>query len=80
MGGPVGDPDMMLLSWRTFSYKLKATLGSMVLSLGSLKFGMTRLRALLLKVLADSVGIPCCLVKVKQYTRSAAMNFIKIGG
>ncbi|KAK9059622.1 hypothetical protein SSX86_020326 [Deinandra increscens subsp. villosa] len=80
MGGPVGDPDKMLLEWRNSSYKLKATLGSMVLPLGSLKIGMARHRALLFKVLADSVGIPCCLVKGKQYTGSTdvAMNFIRI--
>ncbi|XP_024990305.1 probable serine/threonine-protein kinase SIS8 [Cynara cardunculus var. scolymus] len=81
MGGPVGDPDKMLLAWRNFSYKLKATLGSIVLPLGSLKVGMACHRALLFKVLADSVGIPCRLVKGKQYTGSSdvAMNFINIG-
>ncbi|KAI3515772.1 hypothetical protein L1887_14676 [Cichorium endivia] len=81
MGGPVGDPDKMLLAWRNFSYKLKVTLGSMVLPLGALKIGMARHRALLFKVLADSIGLPCRLVKGKQYTGSSdvAMNFIKIG-
>ncbi|XP_076913295.1 putative serine/threonine-protein kinase SIS8 isoform X2 [Bidens hawaiensis] len=80
MGGPVADPDKMLVAWNSFSYKLKVTLGSMVLPLGSLKVGMARHRALLFKVLADSVGIACCLVKGKQYTGSTdvAMNFIKI--
>ncbi|PWA74275.1 serine-threonine/tyrosine-protein kinase catalytic domain-containing protein [Artemisia annua] len=81
MGGPVGDPDKMLLAWTKFSYKLKVTLGSMVLPLGSLKIGMARHRALLFKVLADSVGIRCRMVKGKQYTGSSdvAMNFIKTG-
>ncbi|XP_052621961.1 probable serine/threonine-protein kinase SIS8 isoform X2 [Lactuca sativa] len=81
MGGPVGDPDKMLRAWQNFSYKLKATLRSMVLPLGLLKIGMARHRALLFKVLADSVGIPCRLVKGKQYTGSSdvAMNLIKIG-
>ncbi|KAM0041313.1 putative protein kinase TKL-CTR1-DRK-2 family [Helianthus debilis subsp. tardiflorus] len=81
MGGPVGDPDKMLLAWKNFSYKFKSTFGSMVLPLGSLKIGMARHRALLFKVLADSVGIPCCLVKGKQYTGSTdvAMNLIKTG-
>ncbi|XP_076919772.1 putative serine/threonine-protein kinase SIS8 [Bidens hawaiensis] len=80
MGGPVADLDKMLVAWKSFSYKLKVTLGSMVLPLGSLKVGMARHRALLFKVLADSVGITCCLVKGKQYTGSTdvAMNFIKI--
>ncbi|KAJ7975214.1 Protein kinase [Quillaja saponaria] len=80
MGGPVGDPENMLRSWRSLSYSLKTTLGSMVLPLGSLTVGLARHRALLFKVLADSVGIPCRLVKGHQYTGSdnVAMNFVRI--
>lgn len=52
MGGPVGVPEKMLRKWRTLSYSLKATLGSMVLPLGSLTVGLARHRALLFKVLA----------------------------
>ncbi|KAK3035898.1 hypothetical protein RJ639_033399, partial [Escallonia herrerae] len=79
MGGPVGDPDNVLIAWRSLSYNLKATLRSMVLPLGSLKIGLARHRALLFKVLADSVGLPCRLVKGQQYTGSddVAMNFVK---
>lgn len=51
MGGPVGDPDNMLIAWRSLSHNLKATLRSMVLPLGSLKVGLARHRALLFKVL-----------------------------
>ncbi|KAI3796838.1 hypothetical protein L1987_39524 [Smallanthus sonchifolius] len=81
MGGPVGDPEKMLIAWRDFSSRLKESIGSMVLPLGSLNIGMARHRALLFKVLADSVGIPCRLVKGKQYTGSnnVAMSFIKLG-
>ncbi|KAI3725321.1 hypothetical protein L1987_65105 [Smallanthus sonchifolius] len=81
MGGPVRDPENMLIAWRDFSSRFKETIGSMVFPLGSLKVGMACHRALLFKVLADSVGIPCCLVKGKQYTGSdkVAMNFIKLG-
>lgn len=50
MGGPVGDPEKMLRKWRNLSYGLKATLGSMVLPLGSLTVGLARHRALLFKV------------------------------
>ncbi|XP_022923956.1 probable serine/threonine-protein kinase SIS8 isoform X1 [Cucurbita moschata] len=80
MGGPVGDPEKMLIKWRNLSYSLKATLGSMVLPLGSLTVGLARHRALLFKLLADGVGIPCRLVKGPQYTGSddVAMNFVKI--
>ncbi|KAL3529160.1 hypothetical protein ACH5RR_008482 [Cinchona calisaya] len=80
MGGPVGDPEKMSIAWRSFCYNLKATLGSMVLPLGSLTIGLARHRALLFKVLADSVGIPCRLVKGQQYTGShdAAISLVKI--
>ncbi|XP_031406805.1 probable serine/threonine-protein kinase SIS8 isoform X2 [Punica granatum] len=80
MGGPVGNPDNMLRSWRSLVSRLKSTHGSMVLPLGSLTIGLARHRALLFKVLADSVSIHCRLVKGYQYTGSAdvAMNFVKI--
>ncbi|KAG4388449.1 hypothetical protein GLYMA_09G177600v4 [Glycine max] len=80
MGGPVGDPESMTRAWRSLSYSLKATLGSMILPLGSLTIGLARHRALLFKVLADSLGIPCRLVKGLQYTGSndVAINFVKI--
>ncbi|KAF8398999.1 hypothetical protein HHK36_014866 [Tetracentron sinense] len=80
MGGPVGDPDNMLKAWRNLSNHLRETVGSMVLPLGSLTIGLARHRALLFKVLADSVGIPCRLVKGQQYTGSddVAMNIIKV--
>ncbi|XP_010540027.1 PREDICTED: serine/threonine-protein kinase EDR1-like isoform X3 [Tarenaya hassleriana] len=79
MGGPVMDPDSMLRAWRSLSYSLKATIGSMVLPLGSLTIGLARHRALLFKVLCDTVGVPCRIVKGHQYTGSddVAMNFIK---
>ncbi|KAK4414201.1 putative serine/threonine-protein kinase SIS8 [Sesamum alatum] len=82
MGGPVGDPDRMLISWRNLSHTLKANHGSMVLPLGSLTIGLARHRALLFKVLADSLGIPCRLVKGRQFTGSddVAMSFVKIDG
>lgn len=51
MGGSVGDPDNITRAWRSLSYSLKATLGSMVLPLGSLTIGLARHRALMFKVL-----------------------------
>ncbi|XP_022725738.1 probable serine/threonine-protein kinase SIS8 isoform X2 [Durio zibethinus] len=80
MGGPVVDPDNMSRAWRSLSYSLKATLGSIVLPLGSLTIGLARHRALLFKVLADSADIPCRLVKGQQYAGSddVAINFVKI--
>lgn len=50
MGGPVEDPDSMAREWRSLSQKLKATIGSMVLPLGSIEVGLARHRALLFKV------------------------------
>ncbi|XP_031372458.1 probable serine/threonine-protein kinase SIS8 isoform X2 [Punica granatum] len=80
MGGPVGDPENMLRAWQKFSCSLKETLGNKVLPLGSLTIGLSRHRALLFKVLADSLGIPCKLVKGQQFSGSsdAAMNFVKL--
>lgn len=52
MGGPVVDPDNMLIKWKGLSYKLKQTLGSMVIPLGSVTIGLARHRALLFKVLS----------------------------
>ncbi|XP_058108185.1 probable serine/threonine-protein kinase SIS8 isoform X3 [Magnolia sinica] len=80
MGGPVGDPEKMLKAWRNLSNHLRASVGNMVLPLGQLKIGLARHRALLFKVLADSVGVPCQLVKGHQYTGSddVAVNIIKI--
>ncbi|XP_051119719.1 probable serine/threonine-protein kinase SIS8 isoform X2 [Andrographis paniculata] len=82
MGGPVTDPDRMFIAWRNLSHTLKATNGSMVLPLGSLTIGLARHRALLFKVLADSLSIPCRLVKGQQFTGSddVAINFVKIDG
>lgn len=54
MGGPVGDPNNMLRAWRNLSYNLKATLGSLVLPLGSLTIGLARHRALLFKVFVEN--------------------------
>ncbi|KAL5079489.1 hypothetical protein RYX36_007910 [Vicia faba] len=82
MGGPVGNPESMSKAWRSLSYSLKTTLGSMVLPLGSLTIGLARHRALLFKVLADRLTIPSRLVKGQQYTGSddVAINFVKIDG
>ncbi|CAN1266861.1 Probable serine/threonine-protein kinase SIS8 [Linum perenne] len=80
MGGSVGDPENMSIAWRRLSYSLKATLGSMVLPLGSLTIGLARHRALMFKVLADGVGIPSRLVKGHQFTGSddVVINFVKL--
>lgn len=80
MGGPVTDADDMLTKWTVISYKLRTTLNNIVLPLGRLQIGLSRHRALLFKVLADCVGIPCRVVKGSHYTGTddGAVNMIKL--
>ncbi|KAL6001478.1 hypothetical protein ACLOJK_007216 [Asimina triloba] len=82
MGGPVVDPEKMFKDWSNLSNHLRLLVGNMVLPLGQLKIGLARHRALLFKVLADSVGVPCRLIKGQQYTGAddGAMNIVKIDG
>ncbi|KAF5207585.1 Serine/threonine-protein kinase EDR1 [Thalictrum thalictroides] len=80
MGGPVGDAEEMFRRWTIRSYELKSSLKSIVLPLGSLDVGLSRHRALLFKVLADRISLPCRLVKGSYYTGTdeGAVNLIKI--
>ncbi|TVU11912.1 hypothetical protein EJB05_45523, partial [Eragrostis curvula] len=79
MGGPVFDPESMLLKYQDMSSSLRASIRSAVMPLGRLRIGLARHRALLFKVLADSLAVPCRLVKGRQYTVSddGALNFVK---
>nr|CAB3467529.1 unnamed protein product [Digitaria exilis] len=79
MGGPVVDPESMLLKYRDMSSALRANIRSAVIPLGQLKVGLARHRALLFKVLADSLAVPCRLVKGRQYTGSedGALDIVK---
>ncbi|RCV20969.1 hypothetical protein SETIT_4G101100v2 [Setaria italica] len=79
MGGPFVDPESMLLKYRNMSSALRAGIRSAVIPLGQLKVGLARHRALLFKVLADSLAVPCRLVKGRQYTGSdeGALNIVK---
>ncbi|XP_075642740.1 serine/threonine-protein kinase EDR1 isoform X2 [Castanea sativa] len=80
MGGPVGDADQMLRRWNMRSYELRNSLNTIILPLGRLDIGLSRHRALLFKVLADRINLPCMLVKGSYYTGTddGAVNFIKI--
>uniref|UniRef100_A0A7N0TLR2 non-specific serine/threonine protein kinase n=1 Tax=Kalanchoe fedtschenkoi TaxID=63787 RepID=A0A7N0TLR2_KALFE len=80
MGGPVSDADEMLKRWTSRRYELWNSLNSIVLPLGCLDVGLSRHRALLFKVLADSINLPCMLVKGSYYTGTdeGAVNLIKI--
>ncbi|XP_030946385.1 probable serine/threonine-protein kinase SIS8 isoform X3 [Quercus lobata] len=80
MGGPVGNADQMLRRWNMRSYELRNSLNTIILPLGHLDIGLSRHRALLFKVLADRINLPCMLVKGSYYTGTddGAVNFIKI--
>ncbi|KAJ7531383.1 hypothetical protein O6H91_14G042000 [Diphasiastrum complanatum] len=82
LGGPVESDVDILTLWRKSSEELRSALGSNIIPLGFLRFGLARHRALLFKVLSDCVGIPCRLVKGKHYTgaEEGAFNFIKDNG
>ncbi|KAH9621091.1 hypothetical protein KSS87_014533 [Heliosperma pusillum] len=53
--------------WEEFSIGLKDCLGSVVLPIGSLSIGLCRHRALLFKVLADAIDLPCRIAKGCNY-------------
>ncbi|KAG6414538.1 hypothetical protein SASPL_121910 [Salvia splendens] len=80
MGGPVSDVEEMFRRWRARNHELRAYLNSVILPLGSLDVGHSRQRALLFKVLADKVSLPCKLVKGSYYTGTdeGAVNLIKL--
>lgn len=80
LGGPVPDSNLILSKWMERSIELRTSLHTTVLPIGSLKVGLSRHRALLFKVLCDSVGIPCRLVKGSHYTgfEDDAVNIVKL--
>ncbi|OMO86600.1 hypothetical protein COLO4_21056 [Corchorus olitorius] len=80
MGGPVSDAEEMLRTWTLRSIELRNSLNSIVLPLGRLDIGLSRHRALLFKVLADKLNLPCMLVKGSYYTGTddGAVNLVRI--
>ncbi|BAT95001.1 hypothetical protein LR48_Vigan10g094900 [Vigna angularis] len=82
MGGPVKDANIMLARWTETRAELRTNLHTIVLPLGSLNIGLSRHRALLFKVLADNINMPCRLVKGSHYTgvEDDAVNIIKLEG
>ncbi|XVF89098.1 hypothetical protein PTKIN_Ptkin19aG0103500 [Pterospermum kingtungense] len=80
MGGPVADAEEMLRMWTLRSYELRNSLNTIILPLGRLDVGLSRHRALLFKVLADRINLPCMLVKGSYYTGTddGAVNLVRI--
>ncbi|KAF5747830.1 serine/threonine-protein kinase CTR1 [Tripterygium wilfordii] len=72
MGGSVttGEHDFISI-WRENIDDLKDRLRSIVLPLGSLSVGLCRHRALLFKVLADTIDLPCRIAKGCKYCKRA---------
>ncbi|KAK9921163.1 hypothetical protein M0R45_029686 [Rubus argutus] len=76
MGGSasVGEAEFVSM-WRESSDDLKDCLGSVVVPIGSLSVGLCRHRALLFKVLADTIDLPCRIAKGCKYcTRDDASS------
>ncbi|WOK99183.1 serine/threonine-protein kinase EDR1 [Canna indica] len=80
MGGPVRDANDMLTKWMERSTELRTSQQTSLLPIGCIRVGLSRHRALLFKVLADNIGIPCKLVKGSHYTGvdDDAINIIKL--
>ncbi|PON73922.1 Mitogen-activated protein kinase kinase kinase [Parasponia andersonii] len=80
MGGPVKDANIMLARWMERSLESRASLHTSVLPIGSITVGLSRHRALLYKVLADNIKMPCRLLKGSHYTgvEDGAVNVIKL--
>ncbi|KAG8375663.1 hypothetical protein BUALT_Bualt10G0123700 [Buddleja alternifolia] len=80
MGGPVSDVEEMFRRWKARNRELRINLNTIILPLGSLDVGHSRQRALLFKVLADRVNLPCKLVKGSYYTGTdeGAVNLVKL--
>ncbi|KAL6908192.1 hypothetical protein ACP4OV_002362 [Aristida adscensionis] len=79
MGGLVFDPESMSVKYQSMISSLRTSIGSVVVPLGQLKIGFARHRALLFKVLADGLDVPCRLLKGRQYTGldDGALNIVK---
>ncbi|XP_059667494.1 serine/threonine-protein kinase CTR1 isoform X2 [Cornus florida] len=76
MGGSASTGEGNLVSlWKECSEDLKDCLGSVVLPIGNLSVGLCRHRALLFKVLADTIDLPCRIAKgCKHCTRDDASS------
>ncbi|XP_073004375.1 serine/threonine-protein kinase CTR1 isoform X3 [Typha latifolia] len=71
MGGVAFIEECELLPrWKDCSEFLKANSGSVVLPVGRLSVGLCRHRAILFKTLADSVNLPCRVVRGCKYCKS----------
>ncbi|CAL9781909.1 unnamed protein product [Musa acuminata subsp. burmannicoides] len=70
MGGTAFSEEDLLRRWKECSEALKATSGSVVLPIGKLSVGLCRHRALLFKMLADTINLPCRVAKGCKYCKT----------
>ncbi|XWS59541.1 hypothetical protein CRYUN_Cryun08bG0131000 [Craigia yunnanensis] len=68
-GSSTAGEDDFVSYWRECSDDLKDCLGSVVVPIGSLSVGLCRHRALLFKVLADTIDLPCRIAKGCKYCK-----------
>ncbi|XP_078176854.1 protein kinase superfamily protein [Carex rostrata] len=80
MGGTVQNAEEMQQRWDQKRCELCVCLKNVVIPLGSISIGLSRHRALLFKVLADRINLPCKLVRGSYYTGTddGAVNFVKV--
>ncbi|CAK8674644.1 armadillo repeat-containing protein 3-like isoform X2 [Clavelina lepadiformis] len=69
MGGEIEHGKLMDFSWELHIAELKCDCKSNILPIGKIQKGVHYHRALLYKVLADKIGVPCSLVR-GQYNRA----------
>ncbi|KAJ1691154.1 hypothetical protein LUZ63_015309 [Rhynchospora breviuscula] len=80
MGGTVENAEEIQRRWDQKRSELHSSLQSVVIPLGAISAGLSRHRALLFKVLADRISLPCKLVRGSYYTGTdeGAVNFVKV--
>lgn len=69
MGGPVPKDKLLQFPWQLHLAELKHELKSNIIPIGKIRSGIHIHRALLYKVLADKLGMPCTLVR-GEYNRA----------
>ncbi|KAK9127647.1 hypothetical protein Syun_016444 [Stephania yunnanensis] len=69
LGGTAATEDSLDPQWKECVQVLKDCLGSVVLPMGNLAIGLCQHRALLFKVLADSINLPCRIAKGCKYCK-----------
>ncbi|XP_042457633.1 serine/threonine-protein kinase CTR1-like [Zingiber officinale] len=82
MGGiAFNGEDALLHCWKECGETIKASSCSIVLPMGKLSFGLCRHRALLFKMLADTINLPCRVAKGCKYckTDDASSCLVRFG-